>query len=74
MDNMKFYVAESLNDSFTWYIFRENKQEIKVKIVNNMLFPSHNLTKNEVNYFREFILEKKTGCNPIKTNLSSQSQ
>ena len=53
-----FWIVNSLSDSFTWFIFRENKQEVKVMIKNNWMYPTHELTPEERDYFIKHILEK----------------
>lgn len=53
-----FWVVNSLSDSFTWFIFRENKQEVTVRIKNNLILPTHELSPEEREYFKEQILEK----------------
>lgn len=61
LKNMNFHVVQSLVKPNTYFIFREiderNCTEIKVVVQNNYLLPSHDLTPDEANYFRENVLE-----------------
>lgn len=63
-----FYVVPSLNEPDVYYIFREDGQEVKVRIVKRVyentnvyrkISPSVNLTSREVKHFRNLIMNIK---------------
>ena len=55
---MKVICIPSLSFAQTWFIFRESNVEVRVVVKNNMLRPSHQLFIQEVQWFRDNVLQK----------------
>lgn len=64
MKDNEIHIVPSLVDVNTYFIFRENGKEVKVEIKNNMIYPDHQLTIEEVNHIKKNIL--KIGYKPAK--------
>lgn len=55
---MQVITAPSFVDPNTFFIFRENGVEVRVKIASRNLFPSHPLSHDEREYFDKNIISK----------------
>ena len=54
---MKFWVVQSYMYHDVYFVVRNDNTEFKVMIKHNLILPMRNLTLDEMNYFREHILE-----------------